>query len=182
MMCHFAKPKSVHFSIKTSFQCKQNKSKHDKNTHCLENGFKSEHGVDLSASSSKSSSLPSSSASQLLRTGGSNSYSVELEHMHLNRGAAFRNKNYKQANSDLRKMQSEMILKPCQCSSSVCASIDTEVDRLLHGNKPHAYLSSCFLQSLIFKCNDTLCPCRSCHVSLLYKSHRLYLWVFSHSQ
>ena len=77
----FAKLKSVHFSIKTSFQCKQNKSKHDKNTRCLENGFKSEHLVDLSASSSKSSSLPLGSASQLLPAGGSNSYSVELDHI-----------------------------------------------------------------------------------------------------
>ena len=67
-------------------------------------------------------------------------------------------------------MQSEMISKPCQHFSSVCASIDTEVDRildrLLRGNKPHAYLSSHFLRSLIFKRNDTLCPCRSCHVPL----------------
>ena len=28
-------------------------------------------------------------------------------------------------------MQSEMILKPCQRVSSVCASIDTEVDRMI---------------------------------------------------
>ena len=52
-------------------------------------------------------------------------------------------------NSDLRKMQSEMISKPCQRFAS--ASIDTEVDRildrLLPGNNPHAYLSSHFLRS-----------------------------------
>ena len=70
-------------------------------------------------------------------------------------------------NSDLRKMQSEMISKPWKRFSSICASIDTEVDRildrLLRGNKPHAYLLSHFLRSLIFKRNDTLCPCRSCH-------------------
>ena len=39
-------------------------------------------------------------------------------------------------------------------------------DRLLRGNKPHAYLSSLFLWSLIFKRNDTLCPCWSCHGDL----------------
>ena len=66
-------------------------------------------------------------------------------------------------------MQSEMISKPCQRFASVCASIDTEVDRildrLLRGSKPHAYLSSHFLlRSLIFKHNDTLCPCQSSYV------------------
>ena len=51
--------------------------------------------------------------------------------MYLNRGVAFRHKNYKQVNSDLRKMQSEMISNPCQHFSSVSASIDTEVDHIL---------------------------------------------------
>ena len=41
-------------------------------------------------------------------------------------------------------------------------------DHLLCGNKPHAYLSSHFLRSLIFKRNDTLCPCWSCHVLWLF--------------
>ena len=100
-------------------------------------------------------------------------------------------------NSYLRKMQSEMISKPWQRFSSVCASIDTEVDpildRLLRGNKPHAYLLLYFLRSLIFKHNDTLCPCQSCHVvcfltvagsrtkfwyTVLFTVHISFTWVF----
>ena len=69
-----------------------------------------------------------------------------------------------------------MISKPCQHLLSVCASIDTEVDcildcildRLLCGNKPHAYLLLHFLRSLIFKRNDTFCPCRSCHANKVF--------------
>ena len=82
-------------------------------------------------------------------------------------------------------MQSEMISKPCLRFLSVCASIDTEVDRildrLLRGSKPHAYLLSHFLRPLIFRRNDTLCPFRSCHVSMrstlaLCDSSAFHVW------